>query len=258
MRTALIGHTGFVGSNLDSQNKFTDRFNSRNIGSIRGESFDLIVCAGVSAVKWKANRDPETDWKGVEALLDPLGEAEAGRFVLISTVDVYPFPVEVDEDTSIDPEINHAYGKHRYAVEEFVRRRYPQHHILRLPGLFGPGLKKNVIYDLLNDNGLEKIDPAASFQWYPLDRLWDDIGKIMAADLRTVNLATEPVTTREIIEELFPDKLSSVAEPSAEPPGYDFRTRHAGLFGGRGGYLMDKTGVMKALRRYVDAARKDT
>ena len=46
-RRALIGHTGFVGSNLDRQLAVTDRYNSRNVGEMRGQSYDEIVCAGV-------------------------------------------------------------------------------------------------------------------------------------------------------------------------------------------------------------------
>lgn len=47
---ALIGHTGFVGSNLREQHEFDVFFNSRNIEEIKGGEFDLLVCAGVNAV----------------------------------------------------------------------------------------------------------------------------------------------------------------------------------------------------------------
>ena len=60
-RTALIGHTGFVGSNLASQHGYTDCFNSRNIGEIAGRCYDTVVCAGVQAVKYWANQHPEED-----------------------------------------------------------------------------------------------------------------------------------------------------------------------------------------------------
>ena len=53
-RACLIGYTGFVGGNLARQYAFDDCYNSRNIEQIRGRSYDLVVCCGVSAVKWQA------------------------------------------------------------------------------------------------------------------------------------------------------------------------------------------------------------
>ena len=66
--TALIGHTGFVGGTLLRQCPFDATFNSRNIQDIRGGHFDRIVCAGVSAVKWLANKEPEADSVSVPSL----------------------------------------------------------------------------------------------------------------------------------------------------------------------------------------------
>ncbi len=45
MKTALIGYTGFVGSNLLHDRSFTRRYRSTNIETIAGEHFDLVVCA---------------------------------------------------------------------------------------------------------------------------------------------------------------------------------------------------------------------
>ena len=52
--TALIGYSGFVGGNLLRQRSFDACFNSSNIEAIAGRSFDLVVCAGAPAEKWKA------------------------------------------------------------------------------------------------------------------------------------------------------------------------------------------------------------
>src|SRR5258708_6219540 len=99
METALIRHTGFLGRVLKAQQPFDELYASRNIDSVRGKRFGLVVCAGASAVKWKAIQDPQADLAAIERLLSPLREVEAERFVLISTVDVYERPVCVDEDS---------------------------------------------------------------------------------------------------------------------------------------------------------------
>lgn len=249
MTTALIGHTGLVGGNLLRQRAFDDLYNSRNIEEIGGRSYELLVCAGAPAEKWRANRDPEADLANLERLMDNLARARADRVVLISTVDVYPDPIAVDETTVIDPDAGHAYGRHRRLLELFVEDRFPAT-VVRLPGLFGPGLKKNVIYDLLHDNQVEKIHPEGVFQFYGLTRLWRDVEVALAHDLGVVNLATEPVRVRDIATESFGIAFDNPID--AEPARYDMRTVHERLFGGSGGYIRDRREVLAEIREFVD------
>lgn len=248
---ALIGHTGFVGSNLLAQRPFRDRFNSSNIREMAGRAYDLVVCAGVSAVKWKANREPERDWAGIRPLLDVLATVRAGRFVLISTVDVYPDPRGVTESSPVHGRANHPYGTHRLRVEDFVRERFPRHHILRLPGLFGRGLKKNVLFDLLHRNGLETVQPASSYQYYNLDRLWGDILRVLELGLPLVNLATEPVRTAEILAAHFPSL--PVGSKAGAEVHYDMRSELARHWGRPGPYLYGREDVMRDLGAFIRA-----
>lgn len=139
---ALIGYTGYVGTNLLRQRLFDNLYNSKNIEDICGQSFELIVCAGIPAAKWVANNDPVSDWQNIQRLIDNLAQVTTANFILISTIDVYPLLLGVDETTDPTGQPNHPYGRHRLAMESFVKERFPRHHILRLPGLFGPGLKR--------------------------------------------------------------------------------------------------------------------
>src|SRR6185312_10192324 len=158
MRAALIGYTGFVGGNLLRDYPFAGRYRSTNIERIAGNHYDLIVCAGAPAAKWKANQDPQADRACLGRLMAALELVKTQRFVLISTVDVYGQVNGVDENCP--PSGATAYGRHRLELEQFVRQRF-QSLIVRLPALFGPGLKKNAIYDLLYNNQIEKIDSRA-------------------------------------------------------------------------------------------------
>lgn len=146
---ALIGYTGFVGSNLALQHKFDMLFNSRNIDEITSNEYDLVVCAGAKGVKWYANQFPEDDLNGIRKLCDKFGEIKTRRFILISTVDVYKNPVMVDEETIIEKEGLHPYGLNRFYLENRVADTFPEYNIVRLPALFGRGIKKNFIYDLI-------------------------------------------------------------------------------------------------------------
>jgi hypothetical protein len=252
----LIGFTGFVGGTLAREHDFAGRYNSANIDDVRGRSFDLLVCAGVSAAKWLANKDPENDRAGIARLTDALAETRAREFVLVSTIDVYPDPASgADEGSAIDAAANHAYGRHRFELERWVVERFPKTRVVRLPALFGAGLKKNALYDLLTDNAVESIIPAGVFQWYPTRRLWSDIEAVRRADLALVNLFTEPVAMSEVIDAFFP---GAAAGPEKRPaPAYDLRTRHAELFGARGGgYALDAQTVLGEMARFVAAERR--
>jgi nucleoside-diphosphate-sugar epimerase len=252
MRSALVGHTGFVGGNLLRQAPFDDLFNSKNVGELAGREYDLLVCAGAPAEKWKANADPEGDRAALARLMEPLARAKARRVVLVSTVDVYPRPIEVDEDTPIDPDAGGAYGRNRLALERFVRERFDTL-VVRLPGLYGPGLKKNAIYDLLKDNQVEKIHAEGVFQFYGLERLWPDVTRFLEARLEVVNLAVEPVSVREIARFAFGREFTNVT-PNA-PARYDFRSKHAARFGGAGGWFQDAATALDGIRRFVAAER---
>jgi nucleoside-diphosphate-sugar epimerase len=253
MTTALIGHTGFVGGNLARQISFDACFHSKNIGEIRGQTFDTVVCAGVPAVKWLANREPDHDLKGILPLLIALEGVKAARFILISTIDVYRDPVGVDEATPISTDGLHPYGTHRRLVETFVQERFATHHVVRLPGLFGDGLKKNVIYDFLHRNQMENIHADAVFQFYPLDRLASDLRIVVDSGLPVVNFATEPVAVREVADHAFGTTFSN--RPSNPPPRYDMRTRHADIFGGAGPYLASRGEVLEQIGAFVRRQR---
>ncbi|MCA2961559.1 MAG: NAD-dependent epimerase/dehydratase family protein [Silvanigrellales bacterium] len=253
-RAALIGHTGFVGSHLSRQFPFSHVYNSKNIHEMCGERFDTIVCAGVPAVKWWANRNPEADWANIVTLLESVERAHATRFVLISTVDVYPEPRGVTEATGLTPGANHAYGRHRLAVEHAITAQFQKKHILRLPGVFGQGLKKNVIFDLLNDNGLDAINPDSVFQYYSLERLGDDLTRVVLADLPLVNLCSEGVPTSEFAERFFPQKkLGAAALPAVT---YDVHTQFADVWGREGNYQFTKDTVFEDLARYIVSQTK--
>ena len=249
---ALVGFTGFVGSNLAQQCKFDALFNSSNIDSIAGRSFDLLVFAGAQSKKWWANQNPDADWAGIQKAIQPLMSASAAKTVLISTIDVLPpTSPHADEQLGLQSGNEIGYGPNRLRLEEAFRARFPDALIIRLPALFGPGLKKNVIFDLLHDNGIEKINRASTFQYYDLARLSSDIDIAMQAGLRLVHLFTEPLGTQEIIERFFPK--SDAGRDASPEAHYDFRTRYGRLFGGDDRYIELRPNIMGRLGAFIRA-----
>jgi dTDP-4-dehydrorhamnose reductase len=252
--SALIGSTGFVGGNLLRQTHFDDLYHSANIDQIAGKSYARLVCSGAPSLKWKANKEPEADRKTIQRLIAALGRVEADEVTLISTIDVYDHPIGVDEDSVVRPEKMMPYGLHRYELEQAVTARFPNTLVVRLPNLFGDGLKKNPVFDLLHQHEVHKIHQDAVLQWYALDRVWADITRARAHGLKLINIATEPWATRALAQEAFGLALPGQLPPPA--PRYDFRSRHAALWGGKNGYLYELAAVRASLLDFVRRERQ--
>lgn len=251
MFNSLIGYSGYVGGTLLKQKSFTSLYRSTNIGDIDNQSFDTVVCAGAPAQKWIANREPEADLQKIEALIAHLKTVKCQTFILISTVDVFKSPLGVDEDTPVDEAGLHAYGLHRRLLEKFVEGHFPNHLIVRLPGLVGPGLRKNVIFDFLNDNNLQSIDSRGVFQFYPMVNLWYDIQTALNAGLKLVHLTAGPISVAEVSQQGFGKAFTNtLSNPAAI---YDLQTRHAQVFGASGRYQCSARETIQAVRTYAQS-----
>lgn len=146
----LVGSTGFVGMNLAMSHQFDGLFHSTNIRDACGARPDLLVYAGVRGEMFLANRDPEGDRAAILQAEDNIRQIAARRVVLVSTVAVYPDPSGVFEDTPIDKPALPPYGADRLELEEWVEENCPRRLIVRLPAVYGEGLKKNFLYDYLH------------------------------------------------------------------------------------------------------------
>ncbi len=147
---SLVGYTGFVGSNIYVSGKFDTVYNSKNIELAYGTNPDLLIYAGLPAEKYLANNNPEKDMEQIVQAENNITQINPQKLVLISTIDVFKSPKDVDENSVVDTENLPAYGYNRYQLECWVREKYHDALIVRLPGLFGKNIKKNFIYDYMN------------------------------------------------------------------------------------------------------------
>lgn len=147
---ALVGYTGFVGSNLAASRQFDGLYNSKNIKEAYGTNPDVLYYSGVPAAKFIANKFPDMDMAIMRGAVENIRKINPKKLVLISTVDVYKDPNGKDEDSTMDTEGLEAYGKNRLWLEGQVKEICPDYHIVRLPGLYGKNIKKNFIYDFIN------------------------------------------------------------------------------------------------------------
>lgn len=250
MKTALIGHTGFIGSNLAKQFQFDEFYNSKNIQSIRGREFDLVVCAGVQGKMWWADQNPKEDLEKIKGLIHCLGDVRAMWLSLISTVDVYSKKQAVDENSDLykEPSLR-PYGLHRLFLEIALNQLFGSNICIFRPcKVYGPGLKKNIIFDLMHNRPLYQITLDSCFQFYNVRHLWDNIVDAMEDNLHSVNLVTEPISVARLVEEVFPEKANSIDLTTY--PGtrerYDVRTIHR-----PSGYLSTAEEVISEIKEFV-------
>ena len=314
-RNGLIGYTGFVGGALMRQAMFSACYNSANIAAIEGQAFGTLVCAAAPGSMLEANRAPDRDAAQIDALIARLATARAERFVLISSIAVLADFAGGDDEATQSFQQELAYGRHRRALEAFVEDHCPGSLIIRLPALFGHGLRKNFLFDLMNPvpsllteaksdaligalgpelgawagalyasdsvTGLLKLDRAAlnanrrraaledavdalgasatqfhhpdtTYQYYPIDRLWQDIGIALEAGLSHLHLASEPLTAAAIHQRL-------TGRPMPDTPARlhreDMHTRHAGLWGGEGPYQFSAAATLDHLAAFFASER---
>lgn len=257
MKSALIGYTGFVGSNILRSRPFDDLYNSSNIEEFAGKEYDLVVSAANAADSYRINEHPDEDLAGIDAFAEIVSTASITKLALISTVCVYAASESSDEDTPITTDDLTPYGRNRYHLEQVLSERFDTT-ALRLPQLFGSGLKKGIIYDLANDYRVQYIRPQGVFQYYSLDRLWADAEVALAHELPVLNLATPPISNEKIARECFGVDISGQV-PEAPESRFaqmytrNMTTRHAGLFGRSGDYLLTEEEELGSIRSFLSA-----
>jgi nucleoside-diphosphate-sugar epimerase len=249
---ALVGSTGFVGSQLLGMHEFDLAVHRPDVATLRDRELDLLVCAGLPAAKWQANADPGADWENMAGLAATLATVRAQRAVLISTIDVYQPAVSVDESVPATFNGAGAYGTHRAWFESFFQARFPGALVLRLPGLFGPGLRKNLVFDLLHGRSEQYVgmNPQSRFQFFDTTKAWQVIETAWEHQIRLLNVSSEPVTAAAVAD-LFGVALHGDGPQAA----YDMRSQHDALFGGRDGYLFSQESVLAGIAALRDGAR---
>ena len=207
----LIGNTGLIGTTLKDSMLFDHEFNSSNIdtfSSLEIPNHCDLYLACLPATKWLVNQNPSADLDNILKIIDVISSKSYRNIILYSTIDVYSNSPEFSDEDYIPKISKLDYGSNRYLFELLVKSniKYEKLLVLRLPALFGKHIKKNIIYDLLNNNQVNKIQLNSAYQWYNLNRLVDDTNHYITTheQFLCVNLFSEPVNTQHIID-LFPN-----------------------------------------------------
>jgi hypothetical protein len=200
----LVGSTGLIGSVLREYHDFDCRFNSENIhlAPLLKDDIDKLYLACLPAEKWKANQAPMADFDNMYHVLSKIRLWSPKEIILYSTIDIYNQTYKYVENFPETHAIN--YGSTRYIFELLVKATFPKSviTIIRLPALFHKRIKKNILFDLLNSNNIEKINANSCYQWYDLKDLWLHTEACQKGGEH--QWFSEPIETLEIIDQWFP------------------------------------------------------
>lgn len=248
----LIGNTGLIGTTLKDTIKFDYEFNSKNLEELLSLPIDTsqaeLYLACLPATKWLVNQDPQADLNNIFKILNIITKREYGNIILYSTIDVYNnVPLEANEDYEISITAP-SYGSNRYLFENLIKTtvKYKNLLVLRLPALFGKHIKKNIIYDLLNNNEIHKIKYNSTYQWYNLDRLVDDTNNCLYStrEFQCINLFPEPIFTSELLE-IFQVSKEDI-ENNLDPIIYNYKCKTAPT-----GYITSKQEILDEIKQFI-------
>ena len=206
-----------------------------NYASLVGASCDVLINANGNSKKFLANREPVAEFDAsVTSVVRSLADFDAARYVLLSSGDVYPVqdrPEDTREEATLDTRAMSRYGLHKYLAETIVRSVHPAPLVMRMGGFVGPGMRKNAIFDMLNDqpiwldreSRLQFIgtDTAAALVWSLIDRgiSGETVnlgarGTVRIGDLydRIAPNSTFSAEARHVTFEISTDKLARLSD----------------------------------------------
>lgn len=177
LRVTVIGAEGFVGSAFVRLLKRDARVELRevtrkNYSEFAGQESDVVIEAACNSKKFLAEKDPLQDFElSVSHRLKTLKDFPSEFHLHISSVDVYS-DLTSHETTKEKSEIEIGKSSH-YGFNKLLAEQLVQHHarrwlILRLAGMVGENLRKNPVFDILNNKPLF-IHPDSQYQFMSTD-----------------------------------------------------------------------------------------
>ncbi len=155
----IIGGNGFVGSGfarvLKAQGIKHAVITKDNVDSYSGVECDLLINANGNSKKYLSEQDPLLDFNlSVSSVLESLLKFKYKKYIFLSSGDVYPNqsnPDLTNENQLLDVSKQSRYGLHKFLAEQLVVNYAKNWLIFRMGGFVGEGLKKNAVFDIINN-----------------------------------------------------------------------------------------------------------
>ena len=172
MKIGILGADGFLGKALCKQ--FPDAVKVTQ-GTYRDyvheDMFDIFINANGNSRKYWAEKHPERDfYKSTASVMDTFMDFKIKHYIYISSTD------------AIAPKETY-YGFHKYLAEQIVRKNSADYTILRCSALIGDGIKKGVVYDIINNKPLW-ITEESTFQFISVADVANSIDNMLSKNVQ--------------------------------------------------------------------------
>lgn len=96
---------------------------------------------------------------------------------------------------------------------------------------------------------LNFTDSRNVYQFYPLERLWNDIKICLENNIKLWHPATEPISASELYEALTGEIFKNeILDKSLK---YNFKTKYFKEFNGNNGYIMSKKEILEDIKKFI-------
>lgn len=212
---ALFGANGFVGKKIHSSLLATGKYQvipvtRDNYTTSIGKFYNIIINSAMPAARFWAKNNPDKDFEEtVQKTANILYGCTFDKFVQISTV-------------SVRYQLDTIYGRHKLAAESLCN--YGDNLIVRLGAMFGDGLKKGVLIDMLKGQKVF-IDGESRYSFCSVDFVGDYIanslhlsGVIEVGAFNTVRMIDIANYLKTPIEFEGPLEIHEIQNPDASFP----------------------------------------
>lgn len=104
-------------------------------------------------------------------------------------------------------------------------------------------------FKILGFSALNFTDSRSVYQFYYLNRLWDDIQIALKNNIKLWHPATEPISASELYKYITDTEFKN--ELSGVPLYYDYRTIYDKIFNGLNGYICSKKEILEEIKNFV-------
>ena len=176
----------------------------------------------VSSKKFLANNNKKSDLTNIKNLIKNLDKVDCNKIICISTIDVFDNK-HSNENTKIVKKNLLPYGYNRLQLINFIKKKFKNYLIIKLPSLFGNNERKGFFYDLIKFKNIKFYNEKSELQWYYTPFLSKDIKKLKNSKIREINLVSEPISCGSIIKKLNLKRSFNNTSPIIK---YNINTNH--------------------------------
>jgi|SaaInlStandDraft_5_1057022.scaffolds.fasta_scaffold17204_3 nucleoside-diphosphate-sugar epimerase len=143
-KIGIIGYKGYVGKNIYQEcikrNLNVVGIDRENFMEKKNDHYDILINSAMPSKRfWALNNPMEDFYATVELTAGIVYEWKYKKLIHISSV-------------SARCQIDHPYGLNKKCSEELVLHSNKENLVIRLGSMFGDGLEKGVLIDILNNN----------------------------------------------------------------------------------------------------------